>query len=472
MSKPFPSSRFLSGNFAPWPMEGDIHDAVVLGEIPRELSGAYFRNSSNPQFAPGPNYHWFSGDGMVHAFYLEEGRCRYRNRWVRTERFEIEREAGEMLFGGIGGADATADPRVEGVSGNTSNTNVVWHAGRLLSLWEAGPPYQLDPATLDTLGPWDFHGELRRERMGRVVPDIMTAHPKLDPDTNEWIAFGASPVAPHLVYHVIGADGRLVRSDEIEVPYSCMMHDFVASSDHVLFPVLPAAFDLEEMAQTGSPLAWKPEKGAFLGVMPRGGGSDDVVWVEADPCYVFHYVNAVTANGAFTVDYWRLPSLALFPSDTGEKGPPTLHRWTIDLETGTAKDEALDDAPAEFGRIDPRYAGKPYRHVYSLGTLGIEGATGEPENFNCLFHYDMLTGGRRAHQLAAGDSFGEPLFIPRSDDAPEGDGFVIAIVHRLAENRSDLLILDAQSVEAEPLAIVQLPHRIPYGFHGNWKPAG
>ena len=152
--------------------------------------------------------------------------------------------------------------------------------------------------------------------------------------------------------------------------------------------------------------------------------------------------------------------------------PPTLHRWTIDLERQALVDEALDDAPAEFGRIDDRYVGKPYRHLYSLGTLQIPEAAGEPQFFNSLFHYDMTTGSRKAHRLnGPGDCFGEPQFIPRSADAPEGDGFVIAIVYRAVENRSDLLILDAQNIEAPPLATIRCPHRIPFGFHGNWQQA-
>ncbi|MBW2314098.1 MAG: carotenoid oxygenase family protein [Deltaproteobacteria bacterium] len=470
MSKPLPKSAYLSGNFAPWLMEGEVHDPVVIGEIPRELAGAYYRNGSNPQFAPGPNYHWFTGDGMIHAFHIEDGRCRYRNRWVRTPRFEVEREAGKALFSGLGPSEP--DPRIEGVSGNSSNTNVLWHAGKLLSYWEAGPPYEIDPATLETIGLWDYHGAFHRERMGNVVPDTMTAHPKIDPDTDECLGFGYSPMAPNLVYHVVDADGRLTRSDEIEVPYPCMMHDFVASSEHVLFPVLPAVFNFEKMADTGFPVAWEPERGSQLGVMPRGGGSDDVVWFETDPCFSFHYVNAVSHGSEFVVDYWRLDSLGLVPTERIAGGPPTLHRWTFDVAKGTVKDEALDDAPAEFGRIDPRRAGKEYRDVYSLGTLAIPQSEGEPQFFNSLFHYDMKSGSRRDHRLREGDTFGEPIFVPRTPDAKEGDGFVLAIAHRAAENRSDLLILDAQDIAADPLATVQLPHRIPYGFHGNWRPAG
>ena len=109
MSRPFPDDPFLRGNYAPWPMEGEIQDLVVVGEIPRELAGhATIRNGPNPQFAPRGRYHWFDGDGMIHAFRLRDGQASYRNRWVRTARFQLERAAGEALFGGLASMGSSA----------------------------------------------------------------------------------------------------------------------------------------------------------------------------------------------------------------------------------------------------------------------------------------------------------------------------------------------------------------------------
>jgi len=112
MSRPFPTdSPFLLGNYAPWPLEGEIHDLPIAGELPRELEGTLWRNGPNPQFAPRGRYHWFDGDGMVHAFRFRDGRASYRNRWVRTARFARERAAGESLFGGLANM-AGGDPRL------------------------------------------------------------------------------------------------------------------------------------------------------------------------------------------------------------------------------------------------------------------------------------------------------------------------------------------------------------------------
>jgi carotenoid cleavage dioxygenase len=469
MRKPYPQNPFLRGNFAPFLMEGDALDLIVEGEIPAELRGGYYRNGANPQFAPAASYHWFEGDGMIHGFLFEDGRCDYRNRWVRTARFELEREHGRSLFGGLG--SSVADPAAEAASGNTANTNVVWHAGKLLALWEAGPPTELDPVTLETIGVWDDGGAFRRERYGVVAPDVMTAHPKLDPDTGEWLAFGYSPMKPWLVYHELDANGHLQRSDEIEAPFPSMMHDFVTTSDHVVFGHHPAVFDFEAMEKTGSMLSWQPDRGSQIAVMPRRGDDPKTVWVDKEAGYVFHYVNAWTEGSVVKADVFHLDRIALGLGGEPPASAPTLHRWTIDLEAGTLRDEALDDAPAEFGRVDPRYVGKAYRHAWTLGSQGIPRSAGEPSNFNCLFHYDHATGARTEHRLPTGDSFGEPQFVPRSQDAAEGDGFVLSIVYRAAENRSDLLVLDAQDFGAAPLATIQCPHRIPFGFHGNWRPA-
>ena len=70
--------------------------------------------------------------------------------------------------------------------------------------------------------------------------------------------------------------------------------------------------------------------------------------------------------------------------------------------------------------------------------------------------------------LPAGDTISEPVFVARSDDATEGDGWLLATVYRGRENRSDLAVFNATDVEAGPTALVQLEHRVPAGFHGNW----
>ena len=273
------SNPFLQENFGPWRMEGVAEDLEVTGAIPRDLNGTYFRNGPNPAFEPMGRYHWFEGDGMIHAITLRDGRAHYRNRYVGSAGLAEERAAGRAGFPGFFDMEPGEAPRLK----NTGNTNIVWHAGKLLALMEAALPTRMDPKTLETLGEWDFGGRL-------FGP--MTAHPKMDPETGEMLFFGYSPFPPYLQYYVADRTGALVRTEVIDVPWPSMIHDFAITRDHVIFIHCPLVFSFENLRERGGPFTWEPERGTRLGVMPRSGGNADVRWFETDSCYVFHPMNA------------------------------------------------------------------------------------------------------------------------------------------------------------------------------------
>ena len=101
MSRESETNPFLQGNFGPIAREDDYTDLRVVGEIPRELNGTYYRNGPNPAFEPQGRYHWFDGDGMIHAVTLRDGTASYRNRWVRSQGLEEEQQAGRALYPGL-----------------------------------------------------------------------------------------------------------------------------------------------------------------------------------------------------------------------------------------------------------------------------------------------------------------------------------------------------------------------------------
>jgi carotenoid cleavage dioxygenase len=291
---------YLSGVYAPVATERDDVDLAVTGELPESLVGTYLRNGPNPMFEPKGRYHVFDGDGMVHGVTLADGRASYRNRWVRTDGLAAEIRAGRAIYGGMADGDF---PTPEETGGgppmkNVANTNVLRHAGRILCLWEAGPATEID-VDLSTVGLYDFGG---------AYGGALTAHPKLDPVTGEMLAFGYSPFPPYLTYLIVASDGSLVRSVPIELPAPVMMHDFAITDRHAVFLDAPAVFDIAALAAGEPMLAWKPELGTRFGVVDRDGGGD-VTWVETDPCYVFHFLNAwsSTDGRTVTVDGCRLP---------------------------------------------------------------------------------------------------------------------------------------------------------------------
>jgi len=452
---------YLSGNFAPVRSEDDFQ-LEITGQFPRELAGAFYRNGANPQFEPRGDYHWFIGDGMIHGFFVENGKVAYRNRYVRTPKWELEHAAGRALFSGFD--PRGADPSVAGKDGGVANTNIVWHAGRLMALEEGHAPFELDPLTLESKG---YLNDYR----GRV-----TAHPKIDPETGEMVWFGYSigdmPFSKTVSYGVTDATGKVVRRDDFEAPYSSMVHDFLVTRRHVLFPILPLSGDLMRVMQGGPAYAWDPDKGSHVGVMARDGDVSSMRWFTTDACYVFHPMNAWEDGDKIIADVMEYAQAPLFPNVDGTMAPnhgARLVRWTFDLAGGsnTIKREQLDDVAGEFPRFDERFAGLGYRHGWYAASVNRPGGL----RFDSLAHIDLKTGKRTLYNLPDGDAPGEPVFIPRTQDAAEGDGWLIALIYRAAEDRSELAVFDAQNIAAGPIGAAKAPRRVPFGFHGNWRGA-
>ncbi len=463
---------YLVGNFAPVRSEDD-YVLEVAGDFPRALRGALFRIGPNPQFEPRDpeHHHWFGGDGMVHGFYVEDGRVTYRNRYVRTPKWDLEHAHGRALFGAMGNP-MTSDPLTFGNEGGVANTNIVWHAGRLMALEEAHHPFELDPLTLESRG-------YVRPYKGRV-----TAHPKIDPVTGEmtWFAYGVgeTPLSAGMSYGVTAADGTVVRRDDFQAPFSCMVHDFMTTERHVLFPILPLTGSLERAIKGLPPFAWEPEKGAFVGVMsrhedistPRGLNAVPTPrWFNTEPCYVFHPLNSWEEGDKIFCDVMRYDTAPLFPKadgSPGERAAARLVRWTFDLagNSDAIKEEVLDDLDGEFPRVDPRVETRKHRH----GWYAADPTGTKTVRLNAIAHRDFQTGRRQVYALDGGDATSEPVFVPRAPDAPEGDGWILAVIYRAAEDRSDLAVFEALDIAKGPIALAKVPRRVPFGFHGNWMP--
>lgn len=306
----------------------------------------------------------------------------------------------------------------------------------------------------------------------------MTAHPKIDPKTGEMLFFGymvSGPFSAGMSYQTVDANGVLTRSERFDAPFASMVHDFITTDEHVIFPIFPATGSMERAMKGEPPLAWEPEKGTHIGVMRRDGSVADMRWFETDPCYVFHPMNAYTEGNRIVAHVMQFEEVPLFPHADGsppdpEKAQARLCEWVFDLadNSNSVQRRYLDDISGEFPRLDERFTGSNYRHGYYGAAIG--GAEGL--GFNAVAHQDFGAGRRSQYLLPDGDVTGEPVFVPRSADAEEGDGYILSMVYRARENRSDLMFLDATDVAAGPIACAELPHRVPYGFHGNWKHNG
>lgn len=431
---------FLTGNYAPVLDERTDHDLAVTGSIPPALAGRYLRNGSNP--AGGSTAHWFFGDGMVHGIRLEDGAAAwYRNRWVRTTKLERSLEATD--------AETMLDP-----TASAANTHVLAHAGRIWALEEGHFPYELSPE-LETIGCDDFGGTLST---------AFTAHPKLCPETGELHFFGYSVMAPHLTYHVLDASGALVHSAPITVAKPTMMHDFMITRHHAIFMDLPVLFDLEAIGRGDAPLGWDDTYGARIGIVPRFGTDADVTWFDVDPCYVFHPLNAYADGAKVVCDVGRHETMW---RDSMDDFPPSyLHRWTFDLESGAVSEDQLDEVSHAFPRVDDRVVGLPHRYGWMAAPrAGSRGALTDP---GVVVRYDLERGTTETHDFGATGHPGEFVFVRESDASGEDEGWAMGLVYDSSTDRSDLVILDASDVAADPVATVHLPRRVPFGFHGSW----
>ena len=456
-------SPFLTGVFAPVSEQVDVHTLRVTGSIPTALSGVYMRNGANPQFEPLGRYHWFDGDGMIHAVYLDGGTARYRNRWVETPGLMHERSVEHSLFGGILNFQFPPTELLDecGIFKNAANTNIVRHADRYLALWEGGFPSEVT-RELDSKGLFDFDGKL----LG-----AMTAHPKWCPETGELMFIGYDPVSgpPFLRYHVADATGTLTSSTEIELPRGVMMHDFLTTRHHSLFFDLPAVVAASMIGEQ----MWQPQHGARIGVIPRNGQASEVRWFEINPCFVFHFLNAWEVDGVITAFGCRMPGIDLdFESRTDDIGGLAaidgigLAKWTIDLAAGTCTEEMIHDLRSDFPRLHDDLLGLPHRYGYASTTLDGPITIG----FNGIIRYDLQTGADLTFAFGEGTSIGEAVFAADPDGTDESDGWLMVYATDLASEQTDLCILDGRDLASGPVARIHLPQRVPSGFHGNWMP--
>jgi carotenoid cleavage dioxygenase len=412
------------GYFLPVPDEMTADDLSVAGALPPHLTGVYLRNGPNPRPGSAPR-HFMAGEGMVHGVRIEAGRARwYRNRYVKT----------------------TPGAGIRG--GRSSNTHVFAHAGRILTFVEVALPVEIDRG-LETVGPVDFGG----------IDTAFTAHGKIDPDTGELIAFGYQFASPHLFFYRIDPAGRVVESRPIDVGTPCYMHDFAMTEHYAVFFDTPAVM-VQDWGGAGLPFRWQEGRGTRIGVVPLRGGA--ARWFAVPACQLLHTANAFERGGRVVVDGIRtdrLPSEIRVP-------PTTLSRWEIDLTRGVVTESAIGLHPVEFPRVDERRNGRPYRHAYvvefrDFGPAGLPGGS-------LLRCYDVETGTSVAKDFGLRYVPGEPVFVPKSADAAETDGWVLALRYDRETDRSDLVVLDANEFGGDPVAVVHLPRRVPFGFHGSW----
>lgn len=479
----FPQNPDYTGLNRPVGAEYDLDDLVIEGIIPAEIAGTFFRAVPDPAYAPfmEDGGAILSADGMISAIRIGGGKASTAMRYVQTERYKAEAAAGEALFGKYRNP-FTDKPAAAGLDRTVANTTPIWHAGRLLLAKEDGRPYRVDPVTLETLGSYDFGGKLKSL--------TSTAHARIDPETGELFMFGYEAdglASTKIAYFIIDADGNLVREQWFDAPYCAMMHDFVITQNHVLFPVYPTTADLDRLKAGGDHWVHHMDMDSWVGVMPRYGDVSEIRWFKGPKgVFCYHMMNAhEDADGLIQFDQC-LSNVNAFPFIQRASGlniPPweaegRLARWTINLNDGSDTiHETVIGPPGDFPVIPAASQGRPFAHGWML-TMNPEmqgpPVFGGPVGvmFNMLMRLNFAGGPPQALALPPAHCIQEPVHVPSTQ--PGHEGWLIAIVDRQTGEASfahECWIINAGDVAAGPVARIHIPQAMRPQVHGWWVSA-
>ncbi len=444
--------------------------ADVEGRVPAGLAGTLYRvGPAKLDLA----HHLFDGDGLVSAVRFDpDGRVHCATRFVRTGKYVAELGASRPAVKGFGtlppGGPLRNALRLSPGKGNAANTNVMFTSGRLLALWEAGHPWQLDPATLETIGEMDFDGALEAR-----LP--FSAHPHWDPGTGEIFNFGMAYGRRNTVATFrIDRSGRLHRLAEVPVPAPVMNHDFIVTDRWLVFCLNPVRLRLMPFlagrAAFGDALEYRAGDATTIVLIPRAGG--DPVYVEAPAWFQFHFAAAYDDGDDVVIDLARYqsyddirPYLKEFRTSATFGRAPTLWRYRVSARTRRAEGHELSPQGLDFPQVNGRRATGGYGVIYGVFIDAERGLSGR------IGRVELATGKTESWDPGAGWLVSEPIFVPRPGGADEDDGWLVAQAYDPHRQATDAVVLDARDLAAGPLFTAHLPVSTGVTFHGAWRRA-
>nr|BAN15740.1 9-cis-epoxy-carotenoid dioxygenase [Dianthus caryophyllus] len=481
-STPLPKSSDpviqISGNFAPVPEHPVTHNLPVTGQIPKCIKGAYVRNGANPLHQPLAGHHLFDGDGMIHTVHFHpDGSASYACRFTETNRLVQERELGRPIFPksigelhghcGLGRLMLLYTRSLLGLLDHdkgigVANAGVVFFNGRLLAMSEDDVPYQVrvtSTGDLKTEGRFDFDGHLKSS---------MIAHPKIDPSTGELFGLSYDVIKkPYLKYFRVNSEGVKSADVDVELETATMVHDFAITENCVVIPDGQVVFKMHEMIRGGSPVVYDNEKTSRFGILPKyAENADSIEWNEVPECFCFHLRNAweePETNEMVVIGSSMTLADSIF-NECDESLSKILSEIRENRTTGkSTRREILsgsDQMNLEAGMVNRNKLGRKTRYAYL--------AIAEPwPKVSGFAKVDLFTGEVSKYFYGGEKYGGEPLFLPCGENVDsEEEGHILAFVHDEKNWTSELQIVNAVTMDL--VATVQLPSRVPYGFHGTF----
>ncbi|KAM3268150.1 9-cis-epoxycarotenoid dioxygenase NCED6, chloroplastic [Capsicum chacoense] len=469
----------LQGNFAPVQECPVQHGLEITGKIPLNLKGVYVRNGANPLFDPINGHHLFDGDGMIHAVKLDpqNDNASYSCRFTQTNRFIQEAAMNRPIFpkpigelhghlglvrlalflarASLGLVDATKGT-------GTANAGLFFFNGRLLAMSEDDLPYCVcikNDGELETNGRYNFNGQIN---------DPLIAHPKVDPTTGEFYTLSYNVLKkPYLKFFKFDTCGNKSRDISISLRTPSVIHDFAITESHVIIPDYQVVFKLSEMLRGGSPVIHDPNKVSRFSVLSKEDHDESrIKWIEVPNCFCMHLWNAWEENHEESGDQIIViigscisPSGSIF-SGSDEPLKSELTEIRLNLKTGESTKRIIVSAlNLEAGQINKTRLGRKTRYTFM--------AIAEPwPKCSGLAKVDLVTGNITKFLYGDERYGGEPYFVPSTKEGEEDEGYLISYVRDEKKEKSELIIINAKNMKQ--VALVKLPKRVPYGFHGTF----
>ncbi|MBI1828008.1 MAG: carotenoid oxygenase family protein [Thaumarchaeota archaeon] len=452
--------------------ELNLESLQVKGTIPQWLSGTLIRNGP-AKFEVGKEKfrHWFDGLAMLHKFSFKEGKVVYANKFLESNAFKSAMETDKISY-----REFATDPcrsifkRVSSMFStkftDNANVNITKIAARFVAMTETPLPVEFDPQTLKTVGVFSYDD--------KIDSGLTTAHPHYDFARSEVINYTTkiSRASSYNIYRITDGTNHRNLIGSVSVEESAYMHSFGMTENYVVLVEFPLVVRPLDLLLSGKPFienfSWKPDRGTRFIVIHRQNGNL-VGTYKSDAFFAFHHVNSFEKEGELFVDIVAYPDSSIINAlyldmlrgqRTGITPVSQLRRYRISLQGGSVEYDVLSGEAVELPRINyKQYNAKDYCFVYGISTYGAD------DFANHLVKVDIL---QRTSKIWSEESCypGEPVFVATPGAVKEEDGLILSIVLNASNNKSFLLILDA--VTFEEIARAEVPHHIPFGFHGQY----
>lgn len=429
----------------------------VEGKIPAHLRGTLYRTGPGLLERFGKSVsHPFDSDGAVTAIRLGDN-TEGATQIVKTKEYQEEEKQGRFLYGTNTSSLRQIRNNLTGRVKSTGNTNVLHWQDRVYALVENSKPVEIDPQTLETRGVTDFG----------IIPRAFSAHPHRVATLKTTFNFGMR--GKSLDLFALPDSGQPRHLGAIEMPWIGMVHDFIATDKHLVFFLGPAKLVLWRALSGIGGLSryfrWDQDAGMHIVIVPLA-TPDKPIRFQVDSFWVWHFVNAYESQGEIVVDAIRHDTFGAFaaPSSAGpENSEPVLFRFRINPQQTTMTSEALWAMPCEFPSVHPALGGVRHRHIW-LQTFKDRHGIGAG-----VARFDTETGQVQRWVAPVGHLDCEPLFVP-SGISSETEGAVLQLIQDPTVGKSYLAILNAQRLDADPVAKIWFKQAIPMTFHGVFVP--